>query len=44
MFNEVADKLAGEAIDEYAIAHDLYPTMQVDTVAPEAELEVIDMF
>ena len=44
MFNEVADKLAGEAIDEYAIANDLYPTMQVDTVAPEAELEVIDMF
>ena len=44
MFNEVADKLAGEATDEYAIANDLYPTMQVDTVAPEAELEVIDMF
>jgi ribonuclease HI len=44
MFNEVADKLAGEAIDEYAIANNLYPTMQVDTVAPEAELEVIDMF
>jgi len=44
MFNEVADKLAGEAIDECAIANDLYPTMQVDTVTPEAELEVIDMF
>lgn len=44
MFNEVADKLAGEAIDEYAIANDLYPTMQIDEVTPEAELEVIDMF
>lgn len=43
MFNEVADKLAGEAIDEYAIANDLYPTMQIDEVAV-AELEVIDMF
>ena len=44
MFNEVADKLAGEAIDEYAIANDLYPTMQIEETAPEAELEVIDMF
>lgn len=44
MFNEVADKLAGEAIDEYAVTHDLYPTMQVDETAQETELEVIDMF
>lgn len=44
MFNEVADKLAGEAIDEYAIANDLYPTMQIEETAPETELEVIDMF
>ena len=43
MFNEVADKLAGEAIDEYAIANDLYPTMQIDETTV-AELEVIDMF
>ena len=44
MFNEVADKLAGEAIDEYAIANDLYPTMQIEETAQETELEVIDMF
>lgn len=46
MFNEVADKLAGEAIEEYAIANDLYPTVEIPTIdeAPEAELEVIDMF
>ena len=47
MFNEVADKLAGEAIDEYAIAHDLYPKVEipnVDETTQETELEVIDMF
>lgn len=44
MFNEVADKLAGEAIDEYAIANDLYPTMQIEETAQKTELEVIDMF
>ena len=44
MFNEVADKLAGEAIDEYAIANDLYPTMQIEETAQETELKVIDMF
>ena len=44
IFNEVADKLAGEAIDEYAIANDLYPTMQIEETAQETELEVIDMF
>ena len=44
MFNEVADKLAAEAIDEYAIANDLYPTMQIEETAQETELEVIDMF
>lgn len=47
MFNEVADKLAGEAIDEYAIANNLYPTVEisnVDETTQETELEVIDMF
>lgn len=47
MFNDVADKLAKSAIEEYAVANDLYPTVEipaVDEVAPEAELEVIDMF
>lgn len=47
MFNEVADKLAGEAIDEYAIAHDLYPKVEIpgiDETTQETELEVIDMF